>query len=123
MAGHIAKAHRATATTFIEHHYPVTCNHAGATDFLFQVAGRKLRAGQLQALELPSMAAEDFSYYLKEIPGCFCFLGVDRPSDDNFPLHHPSFNFNDEALQTGIEFFVALVSSLNELPPSFLPKE
>ena len=46
----------------------------------------------------PSMGAEDFSYYLQKVPGAYLWLGLgeDRPG-----LHHPAFDFPDEALRSG----------------------
>lgn len=46
-----------------------------------------------------SMGAEDFSYYLQEVPGAFLRLGL---GDDSADLHNSSFDFNDAALEPGI---------------------
>lgn len=55
----------------------------------------------------PSMGAEDFSYYCEEKPGCFVFLG----SGDTYPLHHPKFDFNDDLLPVGAQYWVDLVEA------------
>jgi amidohydrolase len=47
----------------------------------------------------PSMGAEDFSYYLDNVPGAFFFLGV---GEDSQKLHTSRFDFNDSALENGI---------------------
>jgi len=47
----------------------------------------------------PSMGVEDFSFYLKKVPGVFFFLGV---GDRSGPLHTSRFDFNDEAIENGI---------------------
>ena len=54
----------------------------------------------------PTMGSEDFGYYLEKYPGAICRLGLgtDRPD-----LHHPEFDFNDDALAAGIGFFVHAV--------------
>ena len=52
------------------------------------------------------MAAEDFSFYQKRVPGVFFFLGLgDAPE-----LHAPEFCFDDEAvLPRGVEFLKKLL--------------
>jgi hippurate hydrolase len=55
----------------------------------------------------PSMIAEDFAWYQKTLPGIFFFLGVgDTPS-----LHADDFNFNEEVLVKGADFFEALAEN------------
>lgn len=53
----------------------------------------------------PSMATEDFAYFLDKIPGAFLRLGL---GEDWPKLHNPTFDFNDEVLETGITALVAL---------------
>lgn len=53
----------------------------------------------------PSMATEDFSYYLNRAPGCLLRLGLGK---DWPPLHSPDFDFNDAVLEKGITLFVSL---------------
>ncbi|MBM7323990.1 M20/M25/M40 family metallo-hydrolase, partial [Agrobacterium sp. S2] len=52
----------------------------------------------------PSMAGEDFSFMLKERPGCFIFIG----NGDSAGLHNPGYDFNDEAIAYGISYWVKL---------------
>jgi metal-dependent amidase/aminoacylase/carboxypeptidase family protein len=49
-------------------------------------------------------ASEDFARLLQHIPGCFAFLG----NGHSKPLHNSSYDFNDEALHSGVQFFVEL---------------
>jgi hippurate hydrolase len=53
------------------------------------------------------MIAEDFSYYQKEIPGIFVFLGT-RNSEKGFdqPLHASTFDFDELNLLIGIEGYL-----------------
>jgi len=47
------------------------------------------------------MASEDMSYFLREVGGCFFFLGGARhPSE--FPHHNPRFDFDEAALPQGV---------------------
>ena len=55
-------------------------------------------------LAAPSMITEDFSWYQKTLPGMFFFLGIgDTPA-----LHADDFNFNEEVLLKGANFFEAI---------------
>src|SRR6202035_2746331 len=82
-----------------EHGYPVTVNHASQTDVATQVA--KEVAGEANVHETaPMMGAEDFSYMLEARPGAFIFCG----NGNSAGLHHPAYNFNDEAIVFGTSY-------------------
>ncbi len=46
-----------------------------------------------------NMVAEDFAYYLEQVPGVIMILGL---GENHADLHTPSFDFNDEAIENGI---------------------
>lgn len=50
----------------------------------------------------PSLGAEDFSVYLKEAPGMMFRLGVGFKDKRNYPLHHPKFEVDEQAIVTGV---------------------
>lgn len=57
-------------------------------------------------LDKPALAAEDFSFYQREVPGIFFFLGT----GDTAELHAPNFDFDDETiLPQGAEFLRKLL--------------
>lgn len=57
-----------------------------------------------------TMAAEDMSYFLQEVPGCYFFLGSANAAKGlNYPHHHPRFTFDEAALVMGVEMFVRCV--------------
>jgi amidohydrolase len=86
--------------------YPVTVNHAAQTDLATQVA-REI-AGDANVVDLaPQMGAEDFSFMLQARPGAFIFCG----NGDSAGLHHPAYNFNDEAIVFGTSYWVKLVEN------------
>ena len=61
----------------------------------------------------PWMASEDFGTFLEKIPGCFVFLGSGMASPGgDIPLHNARFDYNDDVLLTGAEFFAELVREL-----------
>ena len=89
-----------------ERGYPVTSNHAAQTDFATQVA--KEIAGDANVREMPPlMGAEDFAYMLEQRPGAFIFCG----NGDSAGLHHPAYNFNDEAIVFGTSYWIRLVEN------------
>ena len=86
--------------------YPVTVNHAAQTDVATQVA--KEIAGEANVHESPPlMGAEDFAYMLEARPGAFIFCG----NGDTAGLHHPAYNFNDEAIVYGTSYWIKLVEN------------
>ncbi|HEX2366387.1 MAG TPA: M20 aminoacylase family protein [Bradyrhizobium sp.] len=89
-----------------EYGYPVTVNHAAQTDIATRVA--KEIAGDSNVHEMPPMmGAEDFSYMLEARPGAFIFCG----NGDTAGLHHPAYNFNDEAIVHGTSYWIRLVEN------------
>lgn len=55
-------------------------------------------------MDKPVMIAEDFSWYQKTLPGMFFFLGAgDAPA-----LHADNFNYNEDILVKGADFFEEL---------------
>lgn len=56
----------------------------------------------VQILSEPSLGAEDFSVYLDRVPGCMFRLGVGYRDKTNYPLHHPKFEVDEDAIVTGV---------------------
>ena len=100
-----AKLHGAKATLTYQRNYPVTRNHPKQTDFAAAVVARVVGEKNVDPDMLPIMAAEDFSYMLEARPGAFIFCG----NGDTAPLHHPAYDFNDEAIPAGTSYWVKLV--------------
>jgi amidohydrolase len=86
--------------------YPPTINDNGLNLFLQEVAGNLVNEDKIVVFDKPYMTAEDFAYYMKEIPGCMCFIGT-KDDDHFYPLHHSNFNFSEEVLQTGAALLAA----------------
>lgn len=89
--------------------YPVTRNDPAAVDIFNQVAHRALGNERVLTMPSPVMGAEDFAFYCQKVPSCFFVLGLIPPGKKSVPdLHQPDFNFNDDAIPTGIELFCRL---------------
>ena len=100
-----ARAHGAKATLTYRHGYPVTRNHEAQTAFAAQVASEVAGEERVDTDMAPVMGAEDFSYMLQARPGAFIFIG----NGDSAGLHHPAYDFNDEAIPVGASYWVRLV--------------
>ena len=63
-------------------------------------------AGDANVPEMPPlMGGEDFAYMLEARPGAFIFCG----NGDSAGLHHPAYNFDDEAIVYGTSYWIKLV--------------
>ena len=107
VAAGVAAASGATARVEYRRNYPSTVNHAAETDFAARVARKVAGESQVDTNAAPVMGAEDFSFMLEARPGAFIFLG----NGDTAKLHHPSYDFNDDALAYGMSYWVELVET------------
>ncbi len=81
--------------------FPPTINTADETRFAVDVAREVAAGGVAQGDALAEMGAEDFSYFLERIPGCYLFVG----NGDTAGLHMPDYDFDDETSAYGASFF------------------
>jgi hippurate hydrolase len=61
-------------------------------------------ADHVVAAEHPSMGSEDFSFYMKQSPGCYFRFGARHPDWDPIPLHSPAFDIDEDVLSIGARF-------------------
>jgi amidohydrolase len=81
--------------------YIPTVNYREAVKFAEKMAIKWLGKESWTPLRRPSMAGEDFAFYLEKHNGALVMLGNGKKSPI---LHNPNFNFNDNALKSGIIF-------------------
>jgi len=107
----VASAMGGAATLDYHIGYPATVNHPRETEFALgvarEVAGDALVSGEMP----PTMGAEDFAFMLEARPGAYLCLGTGEGAG----LHHPEFDFNDEASPIGASYFVKLVETAQPL--------
>jgi amidohydrolase len=100
----IADSAGAEADVRIEIGYPITYNDPDLTAHATPILKRVLGAERVEAGP-PATGAEDFSFYQREAPGVFFWLGV-RPEDvdaqDAAPNHAPGFFVDEQALVLGV---------------------
>jgi len=97
----VAEAFGAEAELKYHRGYPVMVNHDEQTEFAAEVA----RAVSGDCAEAPLvMGGEDFAYMLEERPGAYILVG----NGDTAPVHHPEYNFNDEAIPAGCSWWAEI---------------
>ncbi len=100
----IAASAGATADVRIGIGYPVTYNDPDLARAMDPTLRRV--AGDANVLEAPlQMGAEDFSFFAREVPGLYFFLGVRTPGapPEDFPVNHsPRFRVDENALPLGV---------------------
>jgi amidohydrolase len=63
--------------------------------------------------DFQTMGAEDMSFFLEQVPGCFFFLGAGNPAKGaDWPHHNPHFNFDEDAIPLGVEILLRLTEGL-----------
>ena len=58
---------------------------------------------------VPMSFSEDFAHFCAEVPGAFLLLGNGDAGSHGQPLHAADYDFNDELLTIGAEYWTALV--------------
>lgn len=106
----ITSAYGASFSIEYLHGYPALYNHPEETDLV-----RSLFIDQFSEENVvdmvPTMGAEDFSYFLLERPGTYFRVGSqnDNPNT-SFPHHHPKFDIDEQSLLTMEKAFVTIVA-------------
>lgn len=93
----IAEANGCTLEIEFIASYPVTYNDPAETREVLRVLDDLVGAERVTRLEAPSMASEDFSYVLQEVPGALVFVGA-APDSGPLPLHSDDAIFDDAVL-------------------------
>jgi amidohydrolase len=76
-------------------------NDAHLVHFLREAASEVLGKENIDIIEKPSMGGEDFSFYLKHVPGAMFRLGCASDETNSYPLHSPYFDIDERALVIG----------------------
>ena len=106
----VAAASGATAEVTFKSYGPVTRNDPALTRAMASTLQWAAGADKVREIA-PITGAEDFSYYVANIPGMFVFLGVNAPGvsrEDAASNHSPLFYVNEDALLTGVRTMSSL---------------
>lgn len=78
--------------------YPVLMNDEGMTQLLINALQKAHIEAVQDVLDCgPLPPSEDFSYYSRELPCCFFYVGA-KPEGPNYPHHHPKFDIREESM-------------------------
>ncbi len=111
----IAEAHGGGAQVEFDlvNKYPPTINSKKESEFAAKVAKQMVGEQNVLTDVEPSMGGEDFSYLLNKKPGSYLYIGQ---GDENHKahLHTTNYDFNDDLLPIGVNFWVNLVNNYFE---------
>lgn len=116
VAGGVTAAWGADFKLDYQRGYPVLVNEPAMTALGRRAAELVLEPGGVISGTNPTMAAEDFAYYLERAPGCFASIGVGTPGAVNRGgAHSGAFLLDEAALPLGVAYYLALVMYFDEL--------
>ncbi|MBP1999330.1 amidohydrolase [Paenibacillus shirakamiensis] len=110
IANHTAETYGAKANIQYVMGYPPLVNHVSEVERFFRSAAE---VPNLKAVEtLPIMPAEDFAYYVQQVPGCFVLVGAGNPEKGAiYPHHHPKFDMDEEAMLLAAKLLVQMTET------------
>ena len=106
----IAKANGGDVEFIYKPGYPPTINTKDESIFASEVAKNLVGDKNVITDVEPSMGGEDFSYFLNKKPGSYLYIGQ-KDENHKAHLHTTKYDFNDNLLPIGVNFWVDLVKS------------
>ena len=103
----IAAAHGIQATVTFNTEFIETINADAPTQAVYRAA--EAAGCDLIRNRPPMSFSEDFAHFCAAVPGCFLLLGNGEDGPNGQPLHASDYDFNDDLLPIGAEFWVRLV--------------
>ncbi len=94
-----------------EERYPTLVNTPAETSIAIRTASQLVGVDRVNPGLNPIMGSEDFAFMLKKVPGAYIGIGSGR-SDQVSNLHQSNYDFNDDILPLGVEYWVSLVNNL-----------
>ena len=104
-------AHGASYEFGYRHNFIPTINTPAEAAIAASVAGKVVGAENVVGDSRPVMTSEDFGFMLRACPGAYLLLGNGVEGIGGCSLHNPAYDFNDEILCTGADFWVTLVET------------
>lgn len=114
IASAVATSMGGSATAEVFNGYDPTINSAAESAFCADICRALVGAENVDANVEPCMGAEDFGAMLQEVPGCYIWMGqaeADTASPHNKGLHNAGYDFNDEIIPLGVEYWARLVET------------
>jgi amidohydrolase len=92
--------------------YPILFNDPDLTQQALEILRPSFGPQALVQMR-PVLGSEDFSFYAREVPGFYFFLGTRSPGADNQTLHSPDFDPDEAALTVGVTAAAGLLTGLS----------
>jgi hypothetical protein len=109
----VTEAHGASYEFTYERGYRPVVNDAAVTAEMVRVVADVCGAGAVVAMR-PVMVGEDFSAFQQKAPGNFFFIGIRNEARGIVhPHHHPRFDIDESALETGVKIFAEAARRFN----------
>ncbi|HET8737877.1 MAG TPA: amidohydrolase [Pricia sp.] len=104
----IAKAYGGEASIEIRDATDITYNDPALVEQMLPTLKRVAGEANVQTQDAVT-GAEDFSYFQREVPGFYFFLGGMAPgTTESFPHHTPDFRIDDSGLLLGVKALTAM---------------
>jgi len=114
VASSVAATFGCTCAITVNDGYDPTINSPEQSEFCADIARRIVGEQNVNANVEPCMGAEDFGAMLQNVPGCYIWMGQSEPdanSPHNKGLHNAGYDFNDEIIPTGVEYWARLAEA------------
>jgi amidohydrolase len=97
-------------------HYPVTINDEGMAQLIEEVSAAVVGQDNVVVFE-GTMGGEDMAFFLREVPGCYFFVGSSNKEKGLDKAHHsPQFDFDEDVMPIGVEIFARAAVKYLETP-------
>lgn len=104
----ICKMHGAECAFEYTHEFSPTVNWEKCIPIAVAAAANIVGADHVDANIQPMMISEDFGAFMREVPGAFVFIGNGADGRGDTPLHNSGYDFNDEVLSIGAQYFAEI---------------
>jgi len=108
IAESIAQLHGARMQVSVKEGTPPLINQPDMADLARCAAIEAVGKANVFPLKTANMGAEDFSYYLEQIPGAYVRFGGQISGKEGFPAHSSKFDFDETALGVGAAYYQAI---------------
>ena len=108
IANGLASAHGIEIEVSFETEFIETINHIEPTEAVLKTAKKSgLKINDCK----PMSFSEDFAHFSNAVPGCFFLLGNGMDGANKKPLHSSDYDFNDDLLPIGADFWASLAKN------------
>jgi len=105
----ICAAHGASYEFSYRRNFVPTVNTPAEAEIAADVARSVVGTENVVGDSRPVMTSEDFGYMLQARPGAYLLLGNGEEGVGGCSLHNPNYDFNDDILSIGADFWIALI--------------